>query len=45
LSGWPPAIVALLGDRFAGRVLEHDPFHSIAAGLAIASYEGRKPLV
>lgn len=30
----------LLEDRFPGRVTEHDPFTSVAAGLAIASYHG-----
>ena len=28
----------LLESRFPGRVVEHDPFTSIAAGLAIASW-------
>ena len=33
-----PAVRAILESRFAGRVVEHDPFTSVAAGLAIASY-------
>ena len=32
------AVRRLLEDRFAGKVVEHDPFTSVAAGLAIASY-------
>ena len=35
-----PAVKGLLEDRFAGRVVEHDPFTSVAAGLAIANYRG-----
>lgn len=35
-----PAVRALLENRFPGRVEEHDPFTSIAGGLAIASYHG-----
>lgn len=31
------AVIDLLAQRFPGRVVEHDPFTSIAAGLAIAS--------
>jgi hypothetical chaperone protein len=30
----------LLEARFPGKVAEHDPFNSVAAGLAIASYHG-----
>jgi hypothetical chaperone protein len=33
-----PAVIDILEDRFPGKVVEHDPFTSIAAGLAIASY-------
>ncbi|MBA58165.1 MAG: hypothetical protein CMQ40_03225 [Gammaproteobacteria bacterium] len=29
-----------LSDRFPGKVVEHDPFTSVAAGLAIANYHG-----
>ena len=32
------AATRLLEDRFPGRLVEHDPFTSIAAGLAIASW-------
>jgi hypothetical chaperone protein len=35
-----PAVKAILDARFPGRVVEHDPFTSVAAGLAIADYEG-----
>ena len=35
-----PAVKRLLEDRFPGRVVEHDPFTSVAAGLALASYHG-----
>jgi len=35
-----PAVRRILEDRFAGRVVEHDPFTSVAAGLAIANYHG-----
>mgnify|MGYP000250370193 CR=1 FL=1 len=31
-----PAVRGLLEDRFPGRVVDHDPFTSVAAGLAIA---------
>ena len=35
------AILAfLLEARVPGKVTEHDPFTSVAAGLAIASYHG-----
>ena len=33
-----PAVRRILEDRFPGRVVEHDPFTSVAAGLAIASF-------
>ncbi len=32
------AVKRILEDKFPGRVTEHDPFTSVAAGLAIASY-------
>lgn len=35
-----PAVIDILEERFPQRVVEHDPFTSIAAGLAIASYHG-----
>ena len=35
-----PAVRRILEDHFPGRVVEHDPFTSVAAGLAIASYNG-----
>ncbi len=35
-----PAVRRILEDHFPGRVVEHDPFTSVAAGLAIASYHG-----
>lgn len=34
-----PAIKKILEDRFPGRVVEHDPFTSVAAGLAISNYK------
>ena len=34
------AVKELLETRFPGKVTEHDPFTSVAAGLAIASYHG-----
>ena len=34
------AVKRLLGRRFGDRVTEHDPFTSVAAGLAIASFHG-----
>jgi hypothetical chaperone protein len=34
-----PAVQRLLDERFPGRVVDHDPFTSVAAGLAIANYE------
>ena len=33
-----PAVRGLLDERFPGRVVDHDPFTSVAAGLAIADY-------
>ncbi len=35
-----PAVRNLLEDRFPRRVVDHDPFTSVAAGLAIANYRG-----
>ena len=35
-----PAVKRILETRFSGKVIEHDPFTSVAAGLAIADYEG-----
>lgn len=35
-----PAVRRILEDRFGSRVVEHDPFTSVAAGLAIANYHG-----
>ena len=35
-----PAIKRYLEDQFPGKVIEHDPFNSVAAGLAIAEYQG-----
>jgi hypothetical chaperone protein len=35
-----PAVKRLLEDRFPNRVFEHDPFTSVAAGLAVASFHG-----
>jgi hypothetical chaperone protein len=35
-----PAVRALLDARFPGRVRDHDPFTSVAGGLAIAEYRG-----
>ncbi|MDH3644710.1 MAG: Hsp70 family protein [Gammaproteobacteria bacterium] len=35
-----PAVRRILDDRFGARVVEHDPFTSVAAGLAIANYHG-----
>jgi hypothetical chaperone protein len=37
-----PAVIAALGEIFPGRVVEHDAFTGIAAGLAIASYRSRR---
>ena len=33
-----PAVKEILDNQFTGKVVEHDPFTSVAAGLAIASY-------
>jgi len=35
-----PAVLSILEERFAGKVVEHDPFTSVATGLAIADYYG-----
>lgn len=35
-----PAVRRILDEQFPGRVIEHDPFTSVAAGLAIAEYQG-----
>jgi hypothetical chaperone protein len=35
-----PAVRSMLEQHFPRRVVEHDPFTSVAAGLAIASYNG-----
>lgn len=35
-----PAVKSLLDERFAGKVVSHDPFTSVATGLAIASFKG-----
>jgi hypothetical chaperone protein len=35
-----PAVRRILEQRFPGRVVEHDPFTSVAAGLAIADFRG-----
>jgi hypothetical chaperone protein len=35
-----PAVIQRLEQRFPGRVVEHDRFTSIAAGLAVASFRG-----
>jgi hypothetical chaperone protein len=37
-----PAVRRILEERFPGRVVEHDPFTSVAAGLAIAHYRGHR---
>lgn len=34
------AVRSMLEQKFPGKVTEHDPFTSVAAGLAIASYHG-----
>ena len=33
-----PAVKRILDEQFTGKVVEHDPFSSVAAGLAIAEY-------
>jgi hypothetical chaperone protein len=35
-----PAVKGLLDERFPQRVVEHDPFTSVACGLAIANFRG-----
>ncbi|MEX2469130.1 MAG: Hsp70 family protein [Pseudohongiellaceae bacterium] len=35
-----PAVRTILEQRFPNKVIEHDPFTSVAAGLAIAEYKG-----
>ncbi len=35
-----PAVKRILEDHFPGSVVEHDPFTSVATGLAIADYHG-----
>jgi len=35
-----PAVKHLLEVQFPGKVIEHDPFTSVATGLAIAEYRG-----
>ena len=35
-----PAVRAMLDERFPGKSVEHDPFTSVATGLAIANYHG-----
>jgi len=37
-----PAVRNILDQRFPAQVVEHDPFTSVAAGLAIANYQGLK---
>ena len=37
-----PAVREILDARFPGRMVEHDPFTSVAAGLAIADFEARE---
>lgn len=36
-----PAVRDILESRFPGKVVEHDPFTSVAAGLALADYYSR----
>ena len=38
------AVKRLLEEQFPGKVTEHDPFTSVAAGLAIANYHGYESL-
>ena len=35
-----PAVRGLLEARFGDRVVEHDPFTSVATGLALAAHRG-----
>ena len=37
-----PAVRRILEERFPGRVVVHDPFTSVAAGLAIADYRNHR---
>ena len=37
-----PSVRAVLRRRFGRRLVDYDPFRSIAAGLAIANYHGRE---
>jgi len=39
-----PAVRDLLEAQFPGKVVEHDPFTSVAMGLAVANYHGLKPV-
>ncbi len=36
-----PAVREILDTLFPGKVVEHDPFTSVAAGLAIAEFNGK----
>ena len=36
-----PAVRAVLEETFPGRMVEHDPFTSVAAGLAVADFDAR----
>ena len=35
-----PAVKNILNQQFPDKVVEHDPFTSVASGLAIAEYHG-----
>ena len=35
-----PAVNSILNEHFSGKVIDHDPFTSVAAGLAISDYYG-----
>ena len=35
-----PAVNNILNEHFSGKVIDHDPFTSVAAGLAISDYYG-----
>ena len=37
-----PAVHRILDERFPGRVVNHDPFTSVAAGLAVADFHGMR---
>ena len=39
-SSFIPAVRDILDSRLPNRVIEHDPFTSVAAGLAIAEFKG-----